>query len=705
MRVIIVIILYLISSLNSFRFQNSNKHIRHENTAVHLSNNIDTTVLNLDKNKRKNVDNNDFDLPLAVILAGYSFETYNEAPIGKIAIGSDGTRVIFTSSDFIRNIFTGVVMIRLDRGEVVKDYQKEEGLLEVISSGDVVDPYVIMSVQENDKIRVIDSAISSIQKSTSKPTWGETFFLYIMDPSTCQLNFTLMDKDYFKSDDIIGYGSFTVADFLQFKSSNTIGNNNIDNKPVKIPIPIYIEDNDKSWSLLPRAKRKRTGTLFIEASVTNFDMTPRQKTNKLMPKLPTGATPGEVDWVKLLSSVIDNSQTVKNMKQENKNISNDGNNMLSIIDSITTGLHQVCFIDNPDTDTQSSVWADTSNREIIFSFRGTEQIKFKDILTDINLMQVPFLDGTNPGLNDIKVHAGFLKAYKSVQATLLQILQALLKYDNDNEKPWNIYICGHSLGGALATLMAFDIGRINEGYFGSNSDEALKYADDKMFLSYLTNSRIAIYTYGAPRVGDIAFKKLFNRMVPHCYRYCFQTFYCYFILSLLLRIVNNQDIVARIPRASKANRLLAYEHIGKTVIVDDEASGLLWIEGLSSGINPVSEISPFARTNYSVSTITAVDSYNNNFFKDTMKSYIVDSISSVTENLKKNTNSNTQINININSDNARTYNFSISSASVIDNISKFASDTAIDISKKVYYFIIIIIIIIKNFILILIIDC
>ena len=36
------------------------------------------------------------------------------------------------------------------------------------------------------------------------------------------------------------------------------------------------------------------------------------------------------------------------------------------------------------------------------------------------------------------------------------------------------------------------------------------------------------------------------------------------------RVVNNLDIVARIPRSSKANCLLQYEHVGKTVMVDDK---------------------------------------------------------------------------------------------------------------------------------------
>lgn len=59
---------------------------------------------------------------------------------------------------------------------------------------------------------------------------------------------------------------------------------------------------------------------------------------------------------------------------------------------------------------------------------------------------------------------------------MLQILHSLLTLDSDDNKKeveeeeddddkWDIYVTGHSLGGALATLCAFDIGNaINTPY-------------------------------------------------------------------------------------------------------------------------------------------------------------------------------------------------------------------------------------------------
>ena len=56
------------------------------------------------------------------------------------------------------------------------------------------------------------------------------------------------------------------------------------------------------------------------------------------------------------------------------------------------------------------------------------------------------------------------------------------------------------------------------------------------------------------------------------------------------RIVNNKDIVPRIPRSSKTNRFLQYEHVGRTVMINGGESEseedplgvapvVLWVQG------------------------------------------------------------------------------------------------------------------------------
>ncbi len=52
-----------------------------------------------------------------------------------------------------------------------------------------------------------------------------------------------------------------------------------------------------------------------------------------------------------------------------------------------------------------------------------------------------------------QVHSGFLTAYDSLRPALLGLLAALLDGEQDR---WTLQLTGHSLGGALATLAAWD---------------------------------------------------------------------------------------------------------------------------------------------------------------------------------------------------------------------------------------------------------
>ena len=103
-----------------------------------------------------------------------------------------------------------------------------------------------------------------------------------------------------------------------------------------------------------------------------------------------------------------------------------------------------------------------AERMLLISFRGTELAKYKDVLVDISV-EMSALKSTrqnNYALEetealvdaDIRVHTGFLKAYESVREALLQVVYDLTQWNDD----WNICVTGHSLGGALASLCAFE---------------------------------------------------------------------------------------------------------------------------------------------------------------------------------------------------------------------------------------------------------
>lgn len=65
-------------------------------------------------------------------------------------------------------------------------------------------------------------------------------------------------------------------------------------------------------------------------------------------------------------------------------------------------------------------------------------------------------DKTSQNNDTLKVHKGFYTAYLSVRDTLLAILYSITNQFNK----WSIIVTGHSLGGSLATLAAYDLATI-----------------------------------------------------------------------------------------------------------------------------------------------------------------------------------------------------------------------------------------------------
>lgn len=126
-----------------------------------------------------------------------------------------------------------------------------------------------------------------------------------------------------------------------------------------------------------------------------------------------------------------------------------------------------------------------------------------------------------------KVHAGFWAAYAAIRRDMYRgIIQAMMDLivakngDNDikHNKPLQILFTGHSLGGALATIATLDVS-VNIDNVTSCLYSAMRR---KGMLSSATNNTtypvIELYTYGAPRVGNQAFKLLFESMVCNSFR-------------------------------------------------------------------------------------------------------------------------------------------------------------------------------------------
>ena len=124
-----------------------------------------------------------------------------------------------------------------------------------------------------------------------------------------------------------------------------------------------------------------------------------------------------------------------------------------------------------------------NNDTIIISFRGTQEM-IKDLfITDGNILHKNInLDGNDSKANDTyEVHAGFYN--------YVNVLYPLLKYKVDQllqEKSRHVIACGHSLGGASASLFSLYL------------DNMTSLIDKAPFKSKMLSHRT--FTFGAPRV-------------------------------------------------------------------------------------------------------------------------------------------------------------------------------------------------------------
>ena len=175
---------------------------------------------------------------------------------------------------------------------------------------------------------------------------------------------------------------------------------------------------------------------------------------------------------------------------------------------IKAGLPEVKFFENKST----QCYVASNDKFSIVAFRGTEIRNNKerfnlkkvvaDLKTDVDIWLTNWQQGG-------KVHRGFKEALEEVWPDLLPYVRKL------HNKGCKIWITGHSLGGALATLFASRYGNAQ-----------------------------GVYTFGSPRLGNEVFKENFD--------------------AKIYRVVNNHDIVPRVPPPSK------YVHVGELKFIDSD---------------------------------------------------------------------------------------------------------------------------------------
>lgn len=185
--------------------------------------------------------------------------------------------------------------------------------------------------------------------------------------------------------------------------------------------------------------------------------------------------------------------------------------------------------EDAETDTQGFICGDAEH--VVVAFRGTEVEKLRDWLTDLSvrMMEAAELGG--------RVHEGF---ELSLDAVWDQVIKGIKKLSGAGQTLW---VTGHSLGGALATLLARWLS-----------------ADQRPF---------SVSTFGQPRVGDQGFARNYRRR--H------------------FRFVNNRDLVPTVPPRIMPGWFWPpafYTHVGDLQFFDGKGRLVATTTGQELGVLP-----------------------------------------------------------------------------------------------------------------------
>jgi hypothetical protein len=159
---------------------------------------------------------------------------------------------------------------------------------------------------------------------------------------------------------------------------------------------------------------------------------------------------------------------------------------------------------------------------VVIAIRGTTGIHewIHDLLYEA--VPCPFL--ADAGYTE----DGFTDVYMSMRVTAEHGSKRLVEFVAEMEflRPMkSLTVCGHSLGAALATLLALDL--------AANT----QYKD------------LVLYNFASPRTGDEKFAQVFNRLVPNTYR-----------------IANQKDLVTEVPPLFLSHRN-RYTHVEATSVL------------------------------------------------------------------------------------------------------------------------------------------
>ena len=160
---------------------------------------------------------------------------------------------------------------------------------------------------------------------------------------------------------------------------------------------------------------------------------------------------------------------------------------------------------------------------VVIVFRGTLAgglNYFQNVATDARPIPRGLALGNAPRMENAKVHNGFQRDYNKLRP---KILEAMAEAGGKR-----VFVTGHSLGAALATICAFDLSKNYSGNFAS----------------------ISSIVSGSPRVGDEGFQRAFSRVAGNH-----------------LRVAIHGDPVTNTPGKLGVHN---YTHVGRTLYITSD---------------------------------------------------------------------------------------------------------------------------------------
>lgn len=213
-----------------------------------------------------------------------------------------------------------------------------------------------------------------------------------------------------------------------------------------------------------------------------------------------------------------NKFTINNLNIESLKISNTRKNILrdlfKLYENDNYNIIKLFDING----LQVGIILNHSDKRINVVFRGSDELS--DWLHNFFIFKKNI--NNNIKVNNIKVHSGFYKLLfnNNLYTDILNEIKKLTNQYTD----YTLNVTGHSLGGALATLFGF-------------------------FLSYSITSKIYIFSFASPRVGNRIWANIFNNKEN----------------LIHYRFVNQKDIVTAIP-------YFYYSHCGNYININKNSS-------------------------------------------------------------------------------------------------------------------------------------